>query len=498
MKYQLTQLVQSLSREEVRNFKLLTSKYKTKGISGIVLLFDILRKKEMDEYDDEIVSLVLPGSTKNNYYRLKNRLIEEVENSLVELHRKKDESFEIFRLLRLARIFIYKSNYQKSQQYLREAEKIALKLENYAAMHLIYEQLMKLSHNTTNTDPIHDVHRKRKYNDIHRKIEENKFLLATVNYKMRTTNFAGKDKNIHLTLDNVLEQLQVMEELKDSVTVKLEIHRCVRDSLLQRKEFSLLADYMIDSFEGFSTHKVFSKNTHHEKIVILIWIINSTLKTKEYEQTIHYLNLLRKAMQEYNGLYYKQYFWVYHLSQLTIKGYLRQNKEAIQLMEEALKKNRLDFNNPYAMYVYANLSAVYYCDDNMDKAQHYLSLIISDASFSQQSPLWKINLKIIEIIYHVEQESFVYAKSIYDNIRRAHRGLLKDEAYLREFRFMDILRDVIQTPKAFKNSKIIHKINGFLEAYPNFEPGANEAINYNIWLTSRMKQSAYYEELLAQ
>jgi len=110
MKYQLTQLVQSLNREEVRNFKLLTSKYKTKGTSSIVLLFDVLRKKEIDEYDDEIISRILPGSTKNNYYRLKNRLIEEVENSLVELHRKKDESFEIFRLLRLARIFIYKSN----------------------------------------------------------------------------------------------------------------------------------------------------------------------------------------------------------------------------------------------------------------------------------------------------------------------------------------------------------------------------------------------------
>lgn len=498
MKYQLTQLIQSLTKEEIRNFKLLTSKYKTKSTSGIVRLFDLLRKREVDEYDDKIVKLVSPKSTKNNYYRLKNRLIEEIENSLVDLHRKKDESFEIFRLLRLARIFIYKSNYEKAQQYLREAEKIALKLENYAAMHLIYEQVIKLTHERSNTNPLEAVRRKRKYNDIHRKIEENKFLLATVNYKMRNTNFAGKDKDIQTTLENVIEQLQVMEELKDSATVKFEIHQCVRESLLQRKEFKLLADYMIDSLDKFSSEKLFTKRNHNEKIVILTWIINSTIKTKEYKKSATYVELLHEAVQEHNGLYYKQYVWIYHLSQLATKGYMRQIKEAIALMEEALKKNQLNFSNPYAMFVYVNLSSVYYYDHNMDKALHYLSMIISDNSFTQLPSLWKINLRIIAIIYHIEQKNHLYARSIYANVRRAHRELLKDEAYQREFRFLDVLRDIIKIPQPFKNQKIIAKINDFLEAYPNFEPAANEVINYNIWLTSRMKQGAYYEEMMAQ
>ena len=77
MKYQLTHLVHSLNKEEIRNFKLFTSKYKSTGTKALVQLFDIIRKEKIDEYDDKIVDVILPDSTKNNYYRLKNRLIQE-------------------------------------------------------------------------------------------------------------------------------------------------------------------------------------------------------------------------------------------------------------------------------------------------------------------------------------------------------------------------------------------------------------------------------------
>jgi len=59
MKYQLTQLVKSLNKEEIRNFKLFTSKYKSKGTKALVQLFDIIRKEKIDEYDDAMIPAVL-------------------------------------------------------------------------------------------------------------------------------------------------------------------------------------------------------------------------------------------------------------------------------------------------------------------------------------------------------------------------------------------------------------------------------------------------------
>ncbi len=498
MKYQLTELVNSLSKEEVRNFKLFTSKYKSKGTKALVSLFDIVRKGKMDEYDDKIVNMVLPNGTKNNYYRLKNRLIQEIEDSLADLYRKKDESFEVFRLLRLAKIFSFKSDYEKSKQYLDEAEKIALKLEDYASIHLIYKQYAALISNLSSINPVDYIQRKRKYNKIHQKIEENKFLIASVNYEMRVTNFAGKNENVSDTLDNLIEQLQIMDELKDSVTMRFEIDQCVRQSLLQRREFALLADYLEQTFETFSSEGLFTKQYHRNKIVMLIWLINTTVKEKLYEKALTYVNILAEALNEHNRLYYQQYFWLHKTSEFVITSYAGDNKKATTIAQKALKEHSLTLAHPHAMAYFINLSTVYFNDKNLNKALEYLALIISDASFNNLAPVWKISLKTMQLIYHIEDKNYDYAKNIYDNIRRSHRDILKEEGYKREGMFLDILRDFIQIPQPLKSEKVVNKINHFLETYPDFEPAANEGINYNIWISAKIKRTDYYSEMIGR
>ncbi len=498
MKYQLTELVKSLNKEEIRNFKLFTSKYKSKGTKSLVQLFDIIRKEKIDEYDDAIISVVLPGSNKNNYYRLKNRLIQEIEDSLVELYRKKDESFEVFRLLRLAKIFLYKSDYEKSKQYLDEAEKAAQKLENYPSMHLIYEQYTKLISHLSSINPAEYIHRKRKYNKIHQKIEETQFLLATVGYNMRITNFSNKSTNLYQTLDKIIEESQMMDEFKDSVTIKLEIDACVRQSLLQRQEYHLLSEYLDETLKKFTQERLFTQKNHKHKIIMLIWLINAEIKIKDYTKALSHVDALEKALQEHNGLLQQQYVRLYQLSKFIVNSYAGNNKEAIRIAQEALKESPLPLTHPHALGYFINLSTVYFNDKDLNKAFKYLALIIADPSFNKLAAVWKISLKIMEIIYHFEDKNYNYAKNIYDNLRRTHRELLKEEGYQREAMFLDILREFIQIPQPLKNEKVIGKIKQFLETYPDFEPAANEGINYNIWLSAKIKRTDYYSEMIGR
>jgi len=486
MKYQLTQLVTSLNKEE------------SKGTKALVQLFDIIRKEKIDEYDDNIIPAVLPGSNKNNYYRLKNRLIQEIEDSLVELYRKKDESFEVFRLLRLTKIFLYKSDYKKAKQYLDEAEKTALKLEDYASLHLVYEQYSKLISNLSSINPADYIHRKRNYNKIHQKIEENQFLIATVSYEMRITNFSSKNKNVHQTLDNIIEQLQVMDELKDSATVKFEIDKCVRQSLLQRQEYHLLSEYIEETLDKFTREGLFTKQYHKNKIVMLIWLINAEIKARHYRKALTHIDALEKTLLAHNGLHYQQYVRLYELSKFVVNSYAGDNRKAIRIAQEALKENPLLLSHPHALGYFINLSTVYFNDKNLNKALEYLALIISDASFNNLAPVWKISLKIMEIIYHLEDKNYNYAKNIYDNLRRSHRERLKEEGYQREGMFLNILREFIQIPQPLKSEKVTDKISRFLETYPDFEPAANEGINYNIWLSAKIKRTDYYSEMIGR
>jgi len=498
MKYQLTQLVQSLNKEEIRNFKLFTSKYKSKGTKALVQLFDIIRKEKIDEYNDAIIPVVLPGSNKNNYYRLKNRLIQEIEDSLVEFYRKKDESFEVFRLLRLAKIFLYKSDYEKSKQYLDEAEKAALKIEDYASLHLIYEQYARLISNLSSINPADYIHRKRKYNKIHQKIEETQFLMATVGYKMRITNFSNKNENVHQTFNDIIEQWQVMDELKDSATIKFKIDSYVRQSLLQQQEYTLLSEYLEETLEKFTQEGLFTKQHHNNKIIMIIWMINTAAKIKNYRKALNNVEALEEALQEHNGLHYQQYIRLYQLSKFALTSYAGDNKEAINIAQKALKENPLSLSHPHAVGYFITLSTVYFNDKNLSKALEYIALIISDASFNNLSAVWKISLKIMEMIYHLEDQNYNYAKNIYDNLRRSHRELLKEEGYQREAMFLDILREFIQVPQPLKSEKVTNKINHFLETSPDFEPAANEGINYDIWLSAKIKRTDYYSEMIGR
>jgi len=231
---------------------------------------------------------------------------------------------------------------------------------------------------------------------------------------------------------------------------------------------------------------------------MLIWLINTVVKVKQYHKALVHVDELEQALREHNDLYYQQYVRLYQLSKFAITSYAGNNKEAINIAQKALKENPLTFAYPYAMNYFLSLSTIYYSDKNLNKALEYLARIISDASFNNLAPVWKISLKIIEAIYHLEDKNYNYAKNIYDNLRRNHRELLKEEDYQREAMFLDILREFIQIPQPLKNQKVADKISRFLETYPDFEPSANEGINYTIWLSAKIKRTDYYSEMIGR
>ena len=118
-KYHLSELIHSLNKEEIRNFKLYTTRihFGDKD-KKLVQIFDRIKKDNMDEFSDDLVVEFFKDKNKNAYYRLKNRLVSDIEYSLLMLNRAKDERLKILNWLQLVRIFSYKSEYEKALYYL--------------------------------------------------------------------------------------------------------------------------------------------------------------------------------------------------------------------------------------------------------------------------------------------------------------------------------------------------------------------------------------------
>lgn len=82
----LNQIITGLNKEQVRFFKMYLSRIETEDDRKDVLLFDYIRKSGEKFDEEKIFSRLYKGNEKNSFYRLKNRLMREVNKSLTIHH----------------------------------------------------------------------------------------------------------------------------------------------------------------------------------------------------------------------------------------------------------------------------------------------------------------------------------------------------------------------------------------------------------------------------
>ncbi len=495
MRYQLTQLIQGLSKEEVRIFKIHSSRFNQKGKEKkLLLLFDYIRKEKYDEYDDKLLVKVFPDKNKNGYYRLKNRLIEEIEISLAQLHRKKDEESKIYHLLHLAKIFSYKVHYKQAANYLKEAEKIAIKLEHYEILNIIYKKFIELSRATSAINPNIYIEKRNQLFTQKAKVQHFEDVLAKVNHQLRRTNFS-KSPDIHETLKKTLDALSLDQQLVESPKIQFFINRCVRDTLVQQKDFKLLANYLTETYKEFEQRKFFNRSTHEEKIIMISWLINALTKSNQFDKTKNYIELLSKVLKEFNGLFYDKYIWLLHQTTIITYTYTNQPDKAIQLLLKLLQDKSLETLYLYNIFVHVNLASLYYCKNDINQALTYLAAILFSDHYKKLSPEWQTNIAIFEIMLRLESADFQYASNRLSEINR--KMLNKSSSDLKRKKcFTYILKKISKTPRPYKDKKILALIDDFITDSPEYEPGSNEVVNYKLWLESKILKQPYYPLML--
>ena len=147
--------------------------------------------------------------------------------------------------------------------------------------------------------------------------------------------------------------------------------------------------------------------------------------------------------------------------------------------------------------VYVNLSMLnYYCQD-ADKSLEYIGNVIISKDYKNISRPWQLNIGIVELMLRYETEDYEYAIHRYKELRRKYRKELVQKGYEEQKQFLEILRDILNKPDALKTSRTRQKVERFVSTYTHFEIGANELLNYSVWLKSKLQRKPYYEVMLA-
>src|SRR5215216_3517290 len=101
----LSHIVPGLNKEQVRFFKLYAGRVLSPEERKDLQLFDFIRKNGKDYDDNKAWLKIYDGKDKNAFYRLKNRLINDINKSLTIHHFEDDDFIYACHMLALYRFF---------------------------------------------------------------------------------------------------------------------------------------------------------------------------------------------------------------------------------------------------------------------------------------------------------------------------------------------------------------------------------------------------------
>ncbi|MEY2830499.1 MAG: hypothetical protein RIQ33_2357, partial [Bacteroidota bacterium] len=272
----LSDIIHHLDKEEIRSYKLFNSRIQFENSDAKILkLFDLVKEKKHDEDSPELIKHLFGTQNSNAHYRLKNRLVDDVQRSLLMHHYNLDGKTKTINQIILARIYSYKGGYKQTFNFLKRAEKKAEEGQFYDLLNIIYDEILVLCKSFHGINPQEYIDKQEANSKRLQKILSTNALIASLNYQLRQANFSGKDANVLLTINRIHRKLNISKDVIDVPETQFQIHDCVKNVLLFKKEFNSLEAYLINSYKDFVSKKIFTKDNYDKKIVLLIWLINT-------------------------------------------------------------------------------------------------------------------------------------------------------------------------------------------------------------------------------
>ena len=476
MKNVLNSIIQSLSKQEIRFFKLFIKRTDYKKRKDVDL-FDFMKKKGGDlKIKDALKKL---ETNTNNYHQIKNRLYHELNNSMVWQHIWKDNQSKSFSYVLLARVYKDKGELELAFHYLKYAEKEAIDSELYEILSIVYTETIQLSHELISIDVDKYIALKRENILILSEIDEVDLLLAKVMYDIKTKqNFGKADLSLSKLIKSKYSKISKDKKLVNSARFRMRLFKMYSRLLLQERDYKSLEKFLIESYNEFEEDKLFSRSNHNEKLTLLTYLTNCLCKTKKHKESLKYAERLLISMKEYDSFLHDKYLFFYYNS--LVSNFAKTDKDkALDYLNKASKNEVIKKLPSYISFIYLNRSLIYFHQDNFIDAQKNMSRLILQEDFLLLDKAFQLKILIADVIIRFKNGQHNIIDKIKD-IRRNHKQLLLDEEYVRDREMINIISKKINDEDIADDKKRI------LSYMSDYDSEDLDIISYNLWLRNNL------------
>jgi tetratricopeptide (TPR) repeat protein len=472
----LDTIVQSLSKEEVRFFKLFLKRTDNKNRKDVDL-FDYMKKKKGDFTTKDVLKKL--ETNPNNYYQIKNRLYHELNNSMVWQHIWKDNQSKSFSFVLLSRVYKNKGELELAFHYLKKAENEAIDSELYEVLSIIYSEIIKISHELLSIDVDYYIELKRNNIKILSEIDEMDLLLAKIMYDIRTKqNFGKSDISLVKLIKTKYGKISKEKNLVSSTRFRIRLFKMYSRLLLQERDYQSLEKFLIESNNEFGKDKLFNRSNHNEKLTLLTYLTNCLYKTKKYKQSLKYSEQLLISMKEYDSFLYDKYLFYYY-NMLVLNYAKTDKKKALDYLNKASKSEAIKRLPSYNAFIYLNRSLIYYYEDNYKESQKNIARLIMQEDFLLLDKSFQLKILVAELMIRISISNKNLDNKFKD-IKKNYKSLLEEENHLREKIMIGLLS------KKINNEDIEGDKEKLLSYMSDYDSEDIDIISYNSWLGDNM------------
>ena len=482
----LHRIIESLTKEESRYYKLFAARTNNNSERKDTQLFDFI-KKNGEDYNEEEISNLLYGDNKNSFYQLKNRVFKDLNKSMMLQHMPKERDIFILHFVLLSRVYMRKGDVKLSFYYLNKAEKEALKIESYKLLDIIYSEILELSYGMVSINAEEYI-KKQRENKIKRdQIQEIDLVIAAVRYRVKTSqNFSGKNLNIIEILQKTVTEFSQDKNTAKSPKFQMKIYQAVSRILLQKHDFEALENYLLHTFNSFIKNKIFTKTNHEHKLMMISYITNCLFKTGKLKKSLEYAEILKESVEEYDGFLKDKYIFYYY-NALVINYSKLDKKQALRILDE-VKGNEVIKQLPtYTVFIYLNTALIHFDLGNYKEANKNLSRLLLQKDFDDIARSFQLKIHLAELIVRYMVKDFDTCEIRIDDIHKKYSGILNSEGLYRDKEMLDIIRDLMCCNNLRQDKKLTQRISKLSLIITDKQAEDADVINYNIWLKSLLK-----------
>ena len=481
----LQKIIATLNKEESRFYKLFTSRTNRLKERKDVVLFDYI-KHHIEDYNEDFIAKKLYKENKNAFYQLKNRLLKDLNKSLMLQHLPKEKDIYILQSILLSRIYKRKGDVELSFYFLKKAEDKAKEIEAFELLSIIYAEIIKLSYDMVSIDVEEYITKQKENKTKLDQVQEIDQILAAASYRIKTVqNFSGKNDAVLNVLEKVVKEFAKNKDIPKSPKFRFKVYLTISRILLQKHDFAALEEYLLHTYKEFSKDKIFNKTNHEHKLMMLIYLTNCLYKTHKLKKSLEFAEILRKGMGEYGG-FLRDKFLFYYYNALVINYSVLDKKEALKILEEA-RKNRIIKQLPtYTVFIYLNTALVYFDQGKYRMGIKNLSRLLLHNDFVDIGKSFQLKIYIASLIIRFELGDFDTIESGLKYIHRIYKEVLSNEDFSRDMQLIEIISKLIYCNNLKQDKKLLAKINTLVAEISDDTADDVDVINYNIWLKSKL------------